>query len=310
MNSKVSVIIPTLNAGRVIGPLLDSLKEQSVRCEVVVVDSSSSDDTVRIAESSGARVLIIGRREFDHGGTRNLGGRAAGGDVLVYMTQDARPASRNSIENLVRPILADEKIGAAFGRQLPCPDATLFAAHLRLFNYPEKTKTSSRRTLADKSSLGLKAAFLSNAFTAYRRSALEETGWFTSGVILGEDMLAGARMLLAGFELAYEADAAVYHSHNYSVLQEFRRYFDIGVFHSREKWLLEEFGTAGGEGRRYIVSELSYILARRALHLVPEWAVRNGLKLAGYKLGGAHRLLPVRLARRLSMHPGWAKWHK
>lgn len=305
MAGKISVIIPTLNAGLVIGPLLDSLREQSVCCEVVVVDSSSPDDTVRVASSLGARTLTIDRRDFDHGRTRNLGGRAANGDILVYMTQDAFPADRSSIENLIRPILTDEKTGAAFGRQLPYQEATAFAAHLRLFNYPE---SSSRRSLADKARLGLKAAFISNAFAAYRREALDQIGWFPEGVIMGEDMLAGARMLLNGFELAYEAGSAVYHSHNYGVFQEFRRYFDIGVFHAREEWLLREFGTAGGEGGRYILSELSYILSRRCYHLIPEWAIRNGLKFAGYELGSVHRRLPVRFSRRLSMNPDWGKW--
>ncbi len=294
LTGKISVIIPTLNAGRVIGTLLNSLNEQSVRCEILVVDSSSSDDTVSVASSCGARTLIIDRGDFDHGGTRNLGGKAASGDILVYMTQDALPAGRASIENLVRPIAMDEKTGASFGRQLPGPDATPFAAHLRLYNYPDN---SSRRRLADKSRLGLKAAFISNSFAAYRKTALEETGWFKEGVIFGEDMLAGARMLLSGFELAYEAGADVYHSHNYGVFQEFRRYFDIGVFHEEEKWLLREFGSAGKEGWRYVLSELSYIISRRAYHLLPEWVIRNCLKLAGYKLGQVHRRIPARTAK-------------
>jgi len=47
---------------------------------------------------------------------------------------------------------------------------------------------------------------------------LEEIGWFREKLIMGEDTFAGARMLLAGYKIAYVADAQVYHSHNYAGL--------------------------------------------------------------------------------------------
>ena len=88
------------------------------------------------------------------------------------------------------------------------------------------------------SSIGIKAAFLSNSFAAYRRSALESVGGFPSDTIFGEDTFAAAKMLLNGWKIAYSAEATVYHSHNLTFIEEFRRYFDIGVFHSREKWFM------------------------------------------------------------------------
>lgn len=39
-------------------------------------------------------------------------------------------------------------------------------------------------------------------------------------------------MVLAGWYNAYCAEAKVYHSHNYTILQEVRRYFDTGAFHA------------------------------------------------------------------------------
>ena len=66
-------------------------------------------------------------------------------------------------------------------------------------------------------------------------------------------------MLLKGYKVAYSADAAVLHSHNYSMKQEFKRYFDLGVFLEKEHWILDTFGKAEGEGLRFVRSELAYL---------------------------------------------------
>lgn len=296
-----SVIIPTYNAAKELEKLLVSLRQQTLPCEIIVIDSSSTDGTPKIAEQYGATVKIIDKSAFDHGGTRTLAGKMAGGDILVYLTQDALPRDATSLEKLVKP-LADRTVGAVYGRQLPRPGASLFSAHLRLFNYPE---TSSIKWLTDKNTLGIKTPFLSNSFAAYRRTELEKTGWFRERLIMGEDTDAGARLLLAGQAIAYAADAAVYHSHDYTPVEEFRRYFDIGVFHRAEDWLLSEFGSAGGEGMAYLKSALKYLAERGKYHLLPELVVRTGLKLAGYSLGRRFRYIPGRLRKRLSMHPDW-----
>jgi rhamnosyltransferase len=65
---------------------------------------------------------------------------------------------------------------------------------------------------------------------------------FPEKLILGEDMVVAARMLQAGWSVAYVSDAQVYHSHGYTIAQEFKRYFDIGVMHQDQAWILQEFG--------------------------------------------------------------------
>ena len=84
----VSILIPTYNAGPSFGTLLDMLNCQQFRLfEIIVVDSSSTDNTLSIAKSHGAMTLVIPKREFDHGGTRTYMGKLAKGDVLVYLTR-------------------------------------------------------------------------------------------------------------------------------------------------------------------------------------------------------------------------------
>jgi len=281
--------------------LCEALRSQTASSEIIVVDSSSSDRTVEIAKSFGARVLVVRTEDFDHGGTRTLAGKAAKGDILVYMTQDVTLFDKHSIENIARPF-EDQEIAASFGRQLPYPDTTAFGAHLRLFNYPE---TPYIRTLSDRKKYGIKTPFLSNSFAAYRRSALDEILWFKEKLILGEDTYAGAKLLLAGYNIAYVPDAMVYHSHNYTVFQEFRRYFDIGVFHKSEQWIIEKFGKAEGEGGRYLQSAFAFLRKNRKYSLLPEFVVRNVLKYIGYTLGQHYDKLPDSMIHKLSMHANY-----
>lgn len=300
----ISVIIPTYNAVNDLEKLLASLRQQTIPCEIIVIDSSSTDGTPRIAEEYGATVKAVGKEAFDHGGTRTLAGKMAGGDILVFMTQDTLPADAVSLERLVAS-LSDTKTGAAYGRQLPRPGAHPLGAHLRLFNYPE---VSSIKRLADKRWLGIKTPFLSNSFAAYRTSCLREIGWFKERLIMGEDMHAGAKLLLAGYSIAYAADAVVYHSHDYTPLEELRRAFDIGVFHRSEDWILSAFGSAGGEGLAYLKSAMMYLAQNRNCGLAPELLLRTGMKAAGYALGRASGYLPRPVIRSLSMHRDW--WGK
>jgi rhamnosyltransferase len=125
---------------------------------------------------------------------------------------------------------------------------------------------------------------MSNSFSAYRVSELLGVGGFPSDVITAEDAIVAGRLLLAGWKTAYVAEAQVYHSHPFTIPDEFRRYFDVGVCHRREAWLRERFGAAGSEGGRYVRSEFSY-LARRGPHLLPVAMLRTISKAIGYHLG-------------------------
>ena len=85
-----TVIIPTLNAADQIGPLIGALRRQSLPPEeILIVDSRSDDDTVRRAgQIGGARVIEIGRDDFDHGGTRDMAIRACGTPLVFKMVAD------------------------------------------------------------------------------------------------------------------------------------------------------------------------------------------------------------------------------
>jgi len=300
----VSVIIPTYNAEQYLPLLLKNLKNQTLSFELIIIDSSSTDNTLEIAREYADHIMTIPKDEFDHGGTRTKAAKLASGELIIFLTQDALPCSDDTLEKIINPF-KDKQIAAVYGRQIPYDDTNLFGKHLRTFNYPAYSQT---RTLADKEKYGIKTGFLSDSFAAYRRNMLLEIGWFKNGLIVGEDSYAGTKLILAGYTLIYNAEAKVYHSHSYTCIEEFRRYFDIGVFHNKEHWILEKFGQAEGEGGKYVKSEFNYLLQHRAYLRIPEFFIRNGLKYIGYKLGINYTIFPKSIVKKLSMHTSW--WSK
>lgn len=301
---RISVIIPTYNAEKYLQRLLQSLKQQSISFELLIIDSSSLDDTIQIANEYADKIITIPKAEFDHGATRTKAAKASSGDILIFLTQDAIFSDSRSIEEILK-VFQDKEVAAAYGRQLAHEDTNIFGKHLRSFNYPA---SSYVRTLDDKEKYGIKTSFLSDSFSAYRRTILEEVQWFKSGLIFGEDAHIGAKILKAKYALAYASQAKVYHSHSYTILEEFKRYFDVGVFHKRENWILETFGKAEGEGTRFIKSEFNYLLKHHAYFRILESFFRNAMKYLGYKLGSNYESFPVAIIKKLSLHPQW--WDK
>ncbi len=300
---RVALIIPTRNAGAHLDRLLPAIAMQTLQPdEFLVVDSASGDDTAARFLEVGARVEVIEPNQFNHGGTRRWASQQVDADALIYLTQDAIPADAGTFANIIADLHGEADIGVAYGRQLPHPDAGLLGAQSRRFNYPPQSRT---KRMSDAPELGIKTCFSSDSFSAYRRDALVAVGGFPEDVIGSEDAYVAARMLLGGYAVRYAATAEVYHSHDYSVLEEFRRYFDIGVFYGRERWIRQAFGSAGGEGMRYVKAEMAALRAAGCLYRLPEVFLRSAMKLTGYRLGQVEMSLPSTLKRRVSMFSGY-----
>jgi len=294
-----AVVVPTYKPGKLWRSWLEAFSQQTVLpVKTLIIDSNSSDGTVELAREYGLDVHVIPTDDFDHGGTRQSAVEMIPDvEVVVYLTQDAILATPRSIEKLVS-VFSDPNIGAAYGRQLPSLDANAIAAHARLFNYPEQSRLKSCKDISE---LGIKTAFISNSFAAYRSIALRQVGGFPSGTLFAEDQIVGSRLVLNGWVLAYVAEARVLHSHNYTLQEEFKRYFDIGVFHKRESWLIEAFGRAEGEGKRFLVSEMKYLAANNSFY-IPVACLRTVLKLLAYRLGAFEKNLPLGIKQRISLH--------
>ena len=301
---RIGLIVPTLNPGSAWAEWLDAFAQQTLKpAHCLVVDSDSSDASVGQAVAYGFEVLSIKRHEFNHGGTRQRAvDYLSDIDVVILMTQDAILAEPNALESLVR-VFEDPSVSAAYGRQLPHKNAQPLGAHARLFNYPAASSQKTRESIPE---LGLKTCFISNSFAAYRVKDLLAVGGFPDNVILGEDAYVAGRLILAGKKIAYVAEACVFHSHDYSIMEEFRRYFDTGVFHAQQPWIAANFGGAAGEGKRFVISEWQYLI-KHAPFLIPSALARTAMKLLGYRLGCAYARLPKAWPPALSMHKGYWK---
>ncbi|MBI4162614.1 MAG: glycosyltransferase [Candidatus Aenigmarchaeota archaeon] len=89
MNPRFSFIIPTLNEGKYIGDCIKSIKTQSLQdYEIIVVDSYSKDDTVKLAKDFGANVLMESKK--GPGAARNTGAKQAKGSMLIFADADVR----------------------------------------------------------------------------------------------------------------------------------------------------------------------------------------------------------------------------
>lgn len=294
-----ALIIPTLNAEPFLDRLLPAIERQTVRPKrILVIDSSSDDRTAERFREARAEVIVIQRSEFNHGGTRNFAvQRVADLDLALFLTQDAIPATDQAFASLMSHFDRDE-VSVAYGRQLPREEAGPIERFARTFSYPAVTAQRSR---TDIPKYGFRTSFCSNSFAAYRISDLQAAGGFPANTIFGEDALAVSRIILNGGTIVYDAEAPVVHSHEYSIVEEFRRYFDIGVMHSRARDLLSKFGSAQSEGVTFVKSELRY-LGRTSPLRIPEAVMRTAAKYLAYKLGNAEERLPLSWKRQLSMH--------
>jgi rhamnosyltransferase len=100
----------------------------------------------------------------------------------------------------------------------------------------------------------------------------------------------------------------VEHSHDYSVLQEARQFFDTGVMHTEQRWLLDSFGTATGDAMRFALSEYQYVRAAGIRWPAVNCAWRSTVRFAAYRLGRVHRIVPSSVKRRLTATPGY--WNR
>ncbi|MCH1429503.1 MAG: glycosyltransferase [Chlamydiales bacterium] len=300
--SKVALIIPTLNGGSDFKRLLESLEKQlQPLTRKIVVDSSSDDETPILAKEKGFEVLSIQRKDFNHGKTRQEAvEHVSDCDIAIFLTQDTCCYNEETLAKIVTAF-EDPEVAIAYGRQVPYDHHNLLAQHARFFNYPA---SSHQRSLKDKERYGIKTAFSSNAFAAYRIQSLIDLGGFPSKIILGEDVFVAAKALLSDQKIAYVSEACVVHSHDFSLIQEFKSYFDYGVFHKQEDWIINSFAAVNATGFNYAFSELKFLM-KKSPTLLPLSVMRSACKWLAYNLGKRYSLFSKATVKKLSRHPSY-----
>lgn len=284
----IGVVFITHYAKRHLAAALPPILASPLRPRVLVVNSSSNDGTVEEAARLGAETLVIPRAEFNHGRTRELARHHLGTEIVVMMTPDAYALDHSLIDRLIEPIRAGQA-AVSYARQIPHDGADVFEAFPRHFNYPAQ---SHIRGMNDLSTYGSYLFFCSDTCAAYLNRALDAIGGFQP-VLTGEDSYAVAKLQMAGYRVAYVAEAVVKHSHRYTLAQEFRRYFDTGLCRAEHCALLSDI--VGGDGRRggqFAKEFLTHLMRHHPLKL-PYGLLQTGVKWLGYKIGALSVRAPL-----------------
>lgn len=227
--TRVSIVIPTRNGRVTLEPLLDAIAGQTGHyvCEIIGIDSGSTDGTVRLLESRGAIVIPIAAGAFNHGATRNQALARVTSEFAVLMVQDALPASSHWLSSLLHPLLEDPQVAGSFARQVSRPDATHLTSHyLSLWVAARATpRTTGPLSRAAFDALApaerLATCAFDNVCSCLRLSVWKDHRFNPTPI--AEDLEWGMRVLLSGHKLAYVPDAAVWHSHERSVTYELQR---------------------------------------------------------------------------------------
>ena len=210
---KISVVIRTYNEQRYLRELLQGIEDQvrdGHEIETVLVDSGSTDDTLRIAGQFNVRIVHIAKADFSFGRSLNLGCEAASGDALVFISGHCIPTGKRWVADLVAP-LGRDKIAYSYGGQLG-GDASYFS-ECQIFGkyFPTKDK------------LPQAGFYVNNANAALLRSVWQEER-FDEELTGLEDMHLAKRLLAKGYLVGYVAKAAVFHLHNETWSQVRRRF--------------------------------------------------------------------------------------
>ncbi|MGN6372009.1 MAG: glycosyltransferase family 2 protein [Solirubrobacteraceae bacterium] len=301
----ISIVVPVKNGGSDLLRCLQAISGQRVSepVEIVVIDSGSTDRSVALAREYGAVIREIPPHEFNHGASRNLGASLAKGDVLVFISQDAYPVDDLWLQRLVQPLRSEPGVAGVYGRQLPHDGARPPEVYFLNFLYGPHARRQHAHTARD---LNMQTTLFSNVNSAMSRAAWERFP-FVEDIVMSEDQDWSRRVLLAGQRIAYEPKAAVRHSHNYTLLSAFRRFFDSGA--SAERAYLagdrESSKVLRSAAIRYATGELVWLWRAGQRRWIPYAVVYESVKMVGLVLGANHRRLPLVLKRKLSAMPAF-----
>jgi glycosyltransferase involved in cell wall biosynthesis len=218
VDKTVSVVIPTRNAGQYIEHLVRKLRaQQGIQpCEIVLVDSGSTDGTVTFAEQEGVKVVQISPDAFTHSFSRNAGADVATGDYLLFMVQDALPLTALWLWEMVTALETND-LAAVSCAEYPRTDCDLFYGFL-IHNHYNSGATTQDRILGWNEScssyLGLRSsAQMSDVAALIRRDVFEKYRYRTA---YAEDLDLGIRLIRDGHRLGFLHRTRVLHSHNRS----------------------------------------------------------------------------------------------
>ncbi len=289
---KVDAVIPAYKPGHDLRELVEKLLDQTVRLGRIIIINTDREffDEKEYLIAPVVEVVHITRHEFDHAGTRDMGLRMSDADYVLFMTMDAIPKDNYLVEKLLSGFRRADNIAVSYARQLPKKDCNRIEQITREFNYPAQSRV---QTSDDIKELGIKAYFCSDVCAMYDTSIYRSLGGFKAPAIFNEDMVYAAGALDAGYAVSYCADALVYHSHNYTGRQYYRRNFDLGVSQADHPEIFERFNVKG-TGMQLVRKSLAQICRRGTPADIIRLVYYSGMKYLGFRKGKNYHKLSLK----------------
>lgn len=299
---RIDIIIPVYKPDTMFLTLIERLERQNIAVGQIIVMNTEQKYFDRLLygtsfqkEHRNLVVKHLSKREFDHGKTRNIAVQHSDADYFIMMTQDAVPADEHLVEELIRQVRQD-KVAVAYARQLAAETSSEIEKYARNFNYPDQEAVKTREDLGR---LGIKTFFCSNVCAAYDRKIFDELGGFVKHTIFNEDMIYAAKAVEAGYGIAYAAKAKVFHSHDYTNMEQFHRNFDLGVSQAEHPEVFEAYSSES-EGIRFVLQLVRHLREKGHCRQIPHAVIQSGFKYIGYLFGKHYRSLPRKMVLRMS----------
>lgn len=309
--SRIDVVILTYKPDERLKKLVSRLQAQSVAPDKIlimdtVVKGQKFDAIERVAKQDKVLVVSVPEDEFDHGGTRDKAmSFCEDADYVLMMTQDALPKNKELIKNLLMALETDEHNHAvAYARQEPDKGCNIIERFTRGYNYPDEPHSGIEKAAETNNSI--KSIFCSDVCAMYNRKLYDEVGGFPHKAIFNEDMVFAAKAVKAEKDVIYEPKASVIHSHNYTGIQYFKRYFDLGVSHKEFSYILSEYHT-DDEGFKLVKNTAKYLIRRKEYIMLIPLIYHSGCKFLGMKLGKMYRKLPKEVIEKCTMNKNYWK---
>lgn len=208
--AKVSIILRARNEERWIGKTLRAIQEQDYPDhETILVDNGSTDNTREIFHSMMPEGRLVEIERFKPGQAINDGIRASDGEFVVVLSAHCIPENARWLSSYM-DVMQDERIGAAYGRQLPFPTSDPL------------DRRDLLNTFGIERRIQFKDTFFHNANSMIRRELWERFP-FDEETPHIEDRLWAEQIIATGVAIAYEPEAAVYHHHGINHHQNKKR---------------------------------------------------------------------------------------
>jgi GT2 family glycosyltransferase len=208
-----SVIVPTWNGAHLLPTCLDSLGRQSYApVEIIVADGASTDDTRALVERAYPHVRLLQlRRNRGFAGNVNAGLRAARGEVLCLLNNDAE-AEPNWVATCVESLQQHPSIGAVASKVLYADHRTINSAGDQLGRDGSPRQRGAGQPDGPEWDQVGPVFGATGGAAVYRRAMLADVGLMDEVFFMYlEDVDLAFRAQLAGWECLYQPAARVYH---------------------------------------------------------------------------------------------------